>query len=93
MAHSVLTTLLPSLLSLIVSTSRQYRVSQYHIGQRKVLVPKLLTEMVAGSRVVVLLEGCVQTGVDSNLKICPVRCDTIIEDILYSIEKISEDIL
>ena len=33
-----------------------------------VLVRMILTEMVAGSGVVMLLEGCVQTGVYSNLK-------------------------
>ena len=53
------------------------------------LVPKLLTEMVAGSRVVVLLEGCVQTRVDSNLKICHVRYQETREDILHPVEMIS----
>ena len=34
---------------------------------------KILTEMIAGPSVVVLLEGCVQTRVDSHLKIFHVR--------------------
>ena len=34
-----------------------------------VLVRIILTEMVAGPCVMVLLEGCIQTRVDSNLKV------------------------